>query len=81
MTCLELSNCGLLKKSGIILFADDIKLHRVINSDIDSAHLQHVIYIYADIDWSQKRQLNVNSLKCSVVGLHNCTHRYTKSTF
>jgi len=29
---IELSNYGLLNQSGINLFADDIKLHRVVNS-------------------------------------------------
>jgi len=49
------------------LFEDDIKLHRVANSDMDSANLQGVLD--AVIDWCQKLQLNVNILKYSVLHL------------
>ena len=60
------------------MFADDIKLNRVIRSPNDCLQLQHDIDVLAQ--WSKRWLLSFNATKCKVLHIGNstvhCSHQY-----
>ena len=68
-----------LVSSPLLMFADDIKLYRIIRSSEDCLQLQHDIDVLAQ--WSKKWLLSFNVTKCKVLHIGNstvhCSHQYT----
>jgi len=68
-----------LVSSPLLMFADDIKLYRIIRSPEDCLQLQRDIDVL--VQWSKTWLLSFNVNKCKVLHIDNtaihCNHQYT----